>query len=414
MKTETLIKRRHLTLQAMHTGSMAVLFAGDKVRSSADANYPFLVNRNFFYLTGLEEDGLILVLMATASGKKEILFIKDFNPFDEKWIGRSLRKEEATRISGIINIHPLSQFEAFLTRNLNTNDIKTLYIDSERLNLKQRNNEAESFSKQMKEKYPGLAFVNLNSTINAQRRIKDGEEIEAIKAAIETTRRGLERVAKELKPGRMEYQVAADFAYQLGLEHSTNSFDTIAVSGADATILHYVDNNKELKNGEMILLDLGATHGNYCADISRTYPINGKFTQRQKELYSIVLKAQEAVIEAIKPGISLMELNEIVKSIYREDCVKAGVIETPEQIDEIYYHGVSHYLGLDTHDVGQLEGTVLQPGMVITVEPGLYCTQEGIGIRIEDDVLVTNDGHENLSVSIPKTIDAIEQLLSPS
>lgn len=412
MKPENLIKRRHHVLNEMQVGSLAVLFAGEKVKCSADSTYPFVVNRNFYYLTGLDEDNLICVLLSTPLGKKEVLFIKDYNAHEEKWVGRSIKKQEAIDISGITNIHPLSQFEAFLTRTLNVNEIKTLYVDSERGNLKHRTNEAEAFSKMLKDKYPALNLGNLNPVINRMRRIKEPEEIEAIRAAIDTTHRGLLRVMENLEPGRKEYQSAADFAYQLGLENSLHAFDTIAASGPDATILHYVTNAKELKDGELLLLDLGAAHQHYCADISRTYPINGKFSPRQKELYQIVLKAQEAVIAAIKPGATMMQLNDIVKETYRIECVRHGVIEKPEQVDEVYYHGVSHYLGLDTHDVGQLEGSVLEPGMVITVEPGLYCANEGIGIRIEDDILVTIDGGENLSIQIPKTIEAIEKQLS--
>ncbi|MHC1735045.1 MAG: M24 family metallopeptidase [Erysipelotrichaceae bacterium] len=162
----------------------------------------------------------------------------------------------------------------------------------------------------------------------------------------------------------------------------------------------------------MVLFDLGAQYGNYSADISRTYPANGKFTDRQKELYGLVLLAQKRVIEAIKPGVTLFALNEIVKETYRTEGVKLKLIETPEKVDEIYYHGVSHFLGLDTHDVGQVESMVLKPGNVITVEPGLYSAKEGVGIRIEDDVLVTEQGHEVLSPQILKEIEDIEAFMS--
>jgi len=414
MKIETLIKQRQKIINTLEVGSMAILFAGDLVKRSADSTYPFVVNRNFYYLTHCDEDSLICIFLHTGAGKKEVLFIKDFNSLEEKWVGHSLPKEEAAALSGIINIHPLSQFESFLVRTLTNSDIKTVYIDSERINLKHRSNEAENFAKMIQEKYPTLALINLNPSINALRRIKDKDEIEHIREAIGTTHRALNRVIKEMRVGRTEYQVAADFSYQLGLENRVHSFDTIAASGKDATILHYVTNQKVLKDGDLVLLDCGAACNNYSADITRTYPINGKFSPRQKELYTIVLKAQEAVIDAIKPGVSFQFLNEIVKEIYRQECVKAKVILSPDQIDEVYYHGVSHSLGLDTHDVGSIEGTLLEAGMVITVEPGLYSQLDGIGIRIEDDVLVTSTGCENLSRDIPKSIEAIESLFSLS
>ena len=167
-------------------------------------------------------------------------------------------------------------------------------------------------------------------------------------------------------------------------------------------------------DGELLLLDCGATFKHYCGDISRTFPVNGKFTERQKEAYEIVLEAQAEVIRAIKPGVTLIQLNEIVRNVYRDRCVQAKMIDDPEQVDEIYYHSVSHSLGLDTHDVGMFEGAVLEPGMVITVEPGLYLEREGIGIRIEDDVLVTEKGCVNLSESILKTVEEIEAFMNLS
>lgn len=414
MKPETFIQRRKALTQNIPANSLALFFAGDLVPSSADGTYPFVVNRNFFYLTQCEEDGLVLLVQNTNTGLKETLFIKDFNPTHEKWVGRSLKKEEAMALSGIQTIQPLSQLDATLNRLFLTNDLKFLHIDSERMNLKQTGTTAERFAKQLQDAQPNLTIVNLNKTINAMRRIKSEEEVKQIEAAIATTHRALDRMLANLKPGRMEYQVAADFAYQLQLENSSNSFATIAASGSDATILHYVSNSKAVKEGDLLLMDCGATYENYCADITRTYPVSGKFSARQKEIYEIVLKAQEAVIDAIRPGVSFQFLNEIVKEVYRTEAVKAKLIDDPSQVDEIYYHGVSHSLGLDTHDVGSLEGSVLEAGMVITVEPGLYSAKEGVGIRIEDDVLVTPNGRRNLSIAIPKTVADIEAILNPS
>lgn len=413
MKLETLIQRRSALSTHLEKNSLTLLFSGELVSSTADAHYPFIVNRNFYYLTNLDEDGLVLLIQKTNTGLKETLFVKDYNPLTEKWVGKSLKKEAATQLSGIQTVLPISQFEATLNRLFLTNDLKFFYMDAERMSLKQATTQSEGFAKSIKEAHPALVLVNLNKTINALRRIKNEEEVQAIEAAIDTTKRGLERLLNGLKAGRTEYQAAADFAYQLQLENSTNSFDTIAASGSDATTLHYVSNAKVLKEGDLLLMDCGATHEKYCADISRTYPISGKFSPRQKELYEIVLKAQEAVIEAIRPGVSFQFLNEIVKEVYRSECVKAKLISDPSQVDEIYYHGVSHSLGLDTHDVGSLEGAMLEAGMVITVEPGLYSATEGIGIRIEDDVLVTSNGHRNLSISIPKTVQDIEAYLNP-
>ena len=414
MKREIVINRRQEAFKEHVSGSITVLFAGDLVKRSADSTYPFIVNRNFYYLTQCDEDGLIYVQLRNAVGNKEILFIKDHNPVLEKWVGKSLTKDEAIHKSGVFMIQPLSQFESFFARTLSRNDIQTLYIDSERDQLTHRNSEAETFVHRIQRLYPGLHILNINQKLNKMRTIKSNAEVELIKEAIDVTRLGIEALVSKLQPGRFEYQAVADFKYELNLKHCDVSFDTIAASGKDATVLHYVSNHKEMKDGDLLLLDCGAAFKHYCGDISRTFPVNGKFTDRQREAYEIVLEAQNEVIKAIKPGVSLIQLNEIVRNVYKERCVQAKMIEAPEHVDEVYYHSVSHSVGLDTHDVGMFEGAVLEPGMVITVEPGLYLEHEGIGIRIEDDVLVTETGCENLSSSILKTVEEIETFMNLS
>lgn len=414
MKRETIIKRRNELLKENKKGSITVLFSGDLVKRSADSTYPFVVNRNFYYLTNCDEDSLIYVYINTENVSKEILFIKDYNPLEEKWVGKSLTKDEAIHKSGIFIVQPLSQFESIFTRTLARNDVDTIYVDSERDSFKQRLNEAEKFTKKLSDSYPHLKVININQKINLMRTVKSDEEIEEMKNAIEVTRKGIEFILKNIKPGRYEYQSAADFEYQCALNNATLAFDTIVASGKDATILHYVTNQKPLVENDLVLFDLGASVNHYCADISRTFPVSGKFTDRQKTFYTIVLKAQEEVIKAIKPGITLIQLNEIVRSVYKDECVKANIIESEDQVDQVYYHSVSHSLGLDTHDVGLVEGAVLKPGMVVTVEPGLYSEKESIGIRIEDDVLVTEDGSINLSSSILKSVEEIETYMNLS
>jgi Xaa-Pro aminopeptidase len=404
--------RREHVFATMDQQSCAVFFAGDLVKRSSDATYPFSVNRNFFYLTGLDEDGLVLLMVKTSQGTKEILYIKEVNEAYEKWIGRSLRKEDAEKTCGIELIQTIPQFEQTFSRGIYFNTLNTVYIDAERYDVKARPFEGESFAKRVKELYPGLKMVNLNTTINGLRSLKSHEEVEQLKKAIDITKLGIEAILKNLKPGMKEYEAVAYFKLELAHHDACESFDTIAASGPEATILHYVKNDRTIQDGELVLFDLGADYGYYCADISRTFPANGKFTPRQKELYNIVLLAQKRVIEAIKPGVTLQTLNEIVKDTYRVEAVKAKVIDKPEQIDEIYYHGVSHLLGLDTHDVGQVEAMVLKPGHVITVEPGLYSAKEGVGIRIEDNVRVTEQGHEILSPDILKEVEDIEAFMS--
>ncbi len=412
MDNQLYINRRERVFAEMEEGSCAVFFAGELVKRSSDSTYPFSVNRNFFYLTGLDEDGLVLQLVKTSQGRKEILYIKEYDATAEKWVGRSIRKEEAIETSGVQVIQVIPQFDAAFARSVNFNTLSIVYIDSERFDTKSRPFEGETFGKKVKDLYPGLTIVNLNTTINGFRSLKTSAEIEALKKAVDITQHGVEAILRNLKPGMKEYEAVAHFNYELSRHNAKPSFDTIAASGPEACILHYVQNDRTINDGELVLFDLGAEYGHYCADISRTFPANGKFTDRQKELYNIVLLAQKRVIEAIKPGVTLQTLNEIVKQTYRVEAVNAKIIDTPEQIDEIYYHGVSHLLGLDTHDVGQVESMVLKPGHVITVEPGLYSKKEKIGIRIEDDVRVTEQGYEILSPNILKEVEEIEAFMS--
>lgn len=406
------ITRRQALIDQLPENSLSVLFSGDLVKRSADATYPFSVNRNFYYMTGLDEDSLVLMILKLPQQVKTILFIKDADPLMEKWVGKSIPAEVATAVSGITTVQTVSSFESVLARTLDRNPITTLGIDSERESLKGRPMEGAGFAQKMLNLYPGLGMINLKPMISAQRTIKSADEIERLRQAIAITHEGVMALMKGLRPGRMEYEIVAEFDHVLGLNHSANAFETIAASGANACTLHYINNDQVLNDNELVLLDLGATKAHYCADISRTFPISGRFSARQATLYGIVLEAQQAVFDAIKPGVTLLELNTIVKNVYAKRCVEEGVIASADQVDTVYYHSVSHFLGLDTHDVGQLEGMKLVPGMVITVEPGLYVSNEGIGIRIEDDVLVTDAGMENLSVAIPKTISAIESILN--
>ena len=233
-----------------------------------------------------------------------------------------------------------------------------------------------------------------------------------MKKAIQITKQGIENIFKNANPNMMEYELEACFDYEIKRNGAKDkAFNTILAGGKNATVLHYNENNQKINDGDLVLLDLGASFGYYSADISRTFPICGKFSQRQKQLYNIVLEAQQKVIDAIKPGLPFKRLNEIVIEHYETELLKIGLIKDKEEVKNYYYHGVSHFLGLDTHDVtdGIQE---LKEGMVITVEPGLYIAEEGIGIRIEDDVLVTKDGAENLSKDIIKTVDQIENFFN--
>ncbi len=397
--------------QDLTVGDSVILFAGRAPKSTADAQYSFLPNKNFFYFTGLTNENFILLMHKTEKALESHLFIEKPDYDIEKWIGRKMSKETATSISGIQSVKYLDEFQDTLNRFIYNNQIQKVYLDLEKLSWDEEDSVAHQFSTELQKRYPFIKLKTLHPIVSEMRVIKTSEEINRIREAIKMTDQGLRDILKMLRPDVMEYQIESTFAHAIRMEGADgNSFPTIAASGEDAVILHYVENNKAVKSGDLVLLDLGAQYKQYAADISRTYPVSGRFTERQKTIYNIVLKAQAATIEAMKPGAKFETLNEICKNTFISELKAIGLIQKDEELSKYYYHGVSHYLGLDVHDLGNRD-VVLKPGMVLTAEPGLYIAEENIGIRIEDDILITEDGNENLSVMIPKSIDEIEALM---
>lgn len=412
MNKEFFIENRKKLQEKLEDNSVLILFAGTAPYKSADEQYQFIPNRNFYYLTGIDKDKIILLISKIDGKVSEKLFIQRPDPLMAKWVGATISEEEAKVESGIEDIEYLDRFEMSIGSVLNRNRIENLYLDLERQETKTSITEAQSFAKMIVERYPYISIRNIYHDIAELRMIKSDEEIQLIRKAIEITNDGIMNMLDNIKPDMMEYEVEAYFNFTLNKNGITNkAFDTIAAAGKNATILHYSDNNSKAKDGDLILFDLGAQYKYYNADISRTFPVNGKFTERQKDVYNIVLQAQKAVEEAAKPGLPFKELNEIAKKVLGEGLKKLGLIKEDKEISKYYFHGVSHYLGMDTHDVGPYN-IELKPGMIITNEPGIYMEEEGIGIRIEDDLLITEDGCENLSKYIIKTVEEIEDYMN--
>ncbi len=411
MSTDFFSNNRKKVIDTLEDNSRLVLFSGSAPQRSADQPYNYTANRNFYYLTGIERENFILLISKRNGKVKETLFIEEINPDVEKWIGIRMRKEEAQEISGIEKIDYVNNFKDFFNRTLLMNSYENLYLDLEKRGWDALDNDGVRFAKEVKERYPYLAIKNVFTKIAQLRMIKSQEEIEKMSKAVEITNEGIKNILKNMKPGMKEYEMEAYFDFTIkSLGAQAHAFTTIAASGENAVILHYIENRKPVAENELVLFDLGAEYDNYCADISRTFPASGKFTDRQKQIYNIVLKALEETTKAVKPGLPFEELNKIAKNVLIEGCKEIGLIKEDSEINKYYYHGVSHYLGLDTHDVGA-RSTNLAPGMVITVEPGLYIAEEKIGIRIEDDVLVTEDGHRNLSQDIIRTVEEIEEFM---
>ncbi|MCY6369977.1 aminopeptidase P family protein [Clostridium ganghwense] len=412
MKKEFYIKNREKLMSKIENDSIVILFAGTAPYKSADETYPFTPNRNFYYLTGINRENIILMMTKRNGNVQETLFIEESDPVMARWIGEKMTTEEAQEASGVISIDYTKNFYNSLSSMFSRFNYDKVYLDLERQEWNLPMTEAQSFAKNARDKYPYLNIKNIYHYISELRTIKQEEEIEEIRKAIGITKRGIEKMMKNAKPGMMEYEVEAYFDYVLTSEGvKDKAFKTIAAAGKNGTILHYSENDGKCMENDLILFDLGAQCNYYNGDITRTFPVSGKFTGRQKQVYNAVLKANEEVMKAVKPGVPFAELNEIAKRVLAEGCKELGLIKEDKELSKYYFHGVSHYLGLDTHDVGD-RGDILKPGMVFTNEPGLYIPEEEIGIRIEDDLLVTEDGCENLSKNIIKTVEEIEEFMN--
>ena len=409
---ETLKCRRQKLGANIKDNSLLILLSGEAPVRSGDQFYEYTAHRNFYYLTNLDRPKMVYVLRKINGMMEDYLFIETVSEVEEKWTGKRMSSQEAKEISGIKNVFPESELRTMLGRWLLNHSFENAYFDFERGSYNHPDTIQVQFAKELKRQYPFLHVQNIYQDITALRLIKSEDEIANMRTAIEKTRLGIESLMKNSKPGMYEYQLEAHYDFTIKTEGvKKTSFHTIAASGANATVLHYDRNDSICHDGDLILFDLGCEWNYYCSDISRTFPINGKFTDRQRAVYQAVLDAQLATIEIIKPGVALQDVNAFARKKLAEGCKKLGLIKNDDEVSKYYYHGIGHYLGLDTHDVGG-RGGVLQPGMVITIEPGLYIAEEGIGIRIEDDILVTKDGHENLSKDIIKSIEDIEAFMA--
>lgn len=377
-------------------------------KKTADEKYQFTPNRNFYYLTGIDEENHILVLSKFSGKIKEYLFIKEVDPIIEKWEGRTIRKEEVLEICDIEDVRYLGEFNNFIDKIISVNEEINIYLDLE------KENNSYKYAHEIKDKYYNLNIKNAFKLIGDLRIIKSEEEIERIRKAIEITIEGIEILMKNSKSGIKEYELEAYFDFickKSGVKDF--AFKTIAAAGKNATVLHYVTNDSELNDGDLILFDLGAQYKYYNGDISRTFPVNGKFTERQKEVYNAVLRVNEKVIKEMRPGVSFLELNSKAREWIAEECISLGLMTNKDEVSKFYYHSIGHSLGMDTHDI-ELENrdVIFEAGMVYTVEPGIYIEEENIGVRIEDDILITENGNEVLTKNMIKTIEEIEKFMA--
>lgn len=389
--------------------SISIFHSGMLIKKSADEDFEFEVNKNFYYLTGINQDNVCLIMVKENGNYSEYLFLEKNDPIKVKWIGAKLEKEEAIMIGCFDNVLYYDEYDLKEFVNLYLNKgVINVYTNIEKDNHFY-NFEEEYINKLIDRK--NIIYLSGYEIVVNLRTYKEEYEIALLKESIEVTKTGIEELMLNSMPGMLEYELESYFDFHIKNNgQRTNSFKTIAAGGKNATILHYSSNNCELNDGDLVLFDLGCKTNFYCSDITRTFPVNGVFTERQKEVYNEVLNVNKKCIEFLKPGVTRKEFNNYADSLIIKACYNLGLIKEDKEYRNYYWHSIGHSLGLDTHDPCDYNKP-LQEGYVITVEPGIYIEEENIGIRIEDDVLITKNGAENLSESIIKEVDDIEKYM---
>ncbi|MCS6822196.1 MAG: aminopeptidase P family protein [Microscillaceae bacterium] len=419
---ELFIHNRNRFVQYLKPKSLAVLNANDIMPTNADGTMPFRQNSDIFYLSGIDQEQTILLLFPDAQDEdmRELLFLTETNEEIAIWEGEKLTKEKAYSISGIKAVHWLYEFPRIFHTlmseaeyvYLNTNEHTRAVVEVETRDAR--------FIKYCKERYPLHKYERLAPIMHQLRAVKSPWEIELLQTACHITELGFRRVLKTLKPGMMEYEIEAEFIYEFIRNRSRGSgYTPIIASGANACILHYTQNNQPCKDGDLLLIDIGAEYANYNADMSRTIPVNGKFNSRQRAVYDAVLRVMRQAKELLKVGNTIVEYHKAVGEIVTKELVDLGLLTMNEvnkqdkkkpAYKKYFMHGTSHYLGLDVHDVGSFYRK-LEPGMVFTCEPGIYIREEGLGIRLENDILITKDGNLDLMQNIPIEAEEIEEIM---
>ena len=417
------VKNRQRFSKQLKPNSVAVLNSNDFMPTSADGYHPFIQQTDLFYLSGIDQEETVLVIYPDAPEKKHkaILFIKKTNEQIATWEGQKLSKETAQDISGIKTVHWTSELDGILrpliiqSENiyLNTNEHLRAAVTVETRDTR--------FLESCRQAFPLHHYERLAPIMHDLRAVKSPLEIELIKAACSITAKAFRRLLGFIRPGVWEYEVEAEIVYEFMRNRSSGpAFETIVASGTDACTLHYVKNDKQCHQGDLVLIDFGAEYANYAADVTRTVPVNGKFSKRQKEVYNAVLKIQKAAIKMLKPGNALEAYQEKVVQLMEAELIRLGVLKKADikkqpadspLYKKFFPHGASHHLGLDVHDYGD-KYRKFEPGMVFTCEPGIYIRDESIGVRIENDILITPKGPVDLTETIPREVDEIEDLMN--
>jgi Xaa-Pro aminopeptidase len=422
--TELFALNRKRFTEKMKPNSVAIFHAADLLTRNGDCFFPFRQNSDIFYLTGMDQEETVLLLYPDCPKGKDyeaVIFTKQTNDYIKVWEGYKYTKEDASKISGIPTVIWLDSMPALLNElilladhvyiNANENDRASgqVPVRDERLAL------------ELKAKYPAHNFVRSAPIMKKLRMIKSHYEIEIMQKACDITEKAFRRVLANTKPGMMEYEVEADIIYEFIRNRAGgHAYSPIIASGPNACVLHYNNNSEKLVDGDLLLMDFGAEYANYAADLSRTIPVNGRFNSRQRAVYDAVLRVKTAAEKMLVPGNKLMDYHKEVGKVMEGELLGLGLITKDDIANQkadwpaykkYFMHGTSHHLGLDVHDLCE-RYSAFEVGMVFTCEPGIYIPEEGIGIRIEDDILITENGTLNLMKNIPIEADEIESLMN--
>jgi Xaa-Pro aminopeptidase len=413
---------RRRFVKQMEKNAIAIFNSNDELPLNGDALYKFKQNSDLYWLTGIEQEDSMLILFPDNPDKKfrEVLVLVRPNELKEKWDGHRLRRDEATAISGVETIVWLDAIEAPLQTWIHLAD--TIYLNTNENDRKANLVAVRDyrFAQQMRDRYPLHNYKRAARLMKDLRGIKSAKEVEVLKTAIDITDKTFRRLLGFIRPGVFEYEIEAEIYHEFLRNRSTGpAYGSIIASGDRARTLHYVSNNQECKDGELILMDFGAEYGGYCADLTRTVPVNGKFSKRQKEVYDGCLQLHQYAASILKPGISIVDYTEKVgdeatKVFLRIGLISKADVKNEDKENRAYrkylYHGISHHLGVDVHDLGTRTAPI-QAGMVFTIEPGIYIEEEKMGVRIENNFWITKNGNIDLMKNIPITTEEIESLM---
>ena len=424
ISTELFIKNRLKLSKQMVSNSIAIFNSNDVFSTGADSTLPFEQHRNIFYLTGVDQEESILLVFPDAKQEahREVLFVKETNDHIAIWEGAKLSKLQATASSGIKTVYWLEEFQYIFSR-LMEESTHFYYNNNEHYRQAvEMETREDRFLKMVKSSYPAHKMVPNFPIMEALRGVKESEEISLIKTACDITEKGFNRVLGFVKPGVMEYEIEAEYTHEFLRNRSKGfAYTPIIASGYNACVLHYIDNNQECKDGDLLLMDVAAEYANYSSDMTRTVPVNGRFTARQKAVYQAVLNVKNHATKLLVPGTMWDAYHVEVGKLMTSELLGLELINKVDVQNEdpkwpaykkYFMHGTSHHMGLDTHDFGALKSP-MQANMVFTVEPGIYIPEENMGIRLEDDIVIQPKGSPvNLMQNIPIEIDEIEALMN--